>query len=102
MASSGNFCTFNPLPYSTNFRTGLSNVYNGVTGAGNTQSNPGNNCTGFGTMALTSGKKWYMDQKYLEPSKRKILLERANRQKRELWEFLDFNTSFSFAIVYLE
>ena len=61
MASSGNFCTFNPLPYSTNFRTGLSNVYNGVTGAGNTQSNPGNNCTGFGTMALTSGKKWYME-----------------------------------------
>jgi hypothetical protein len=61
MASSGNFCIFNRLPYSTNFRTGLGNTYNGVIGAGNTQSYPGNNCTGFGTMALTTGKKWYME-----------------------------------------
>ena len=62
MASSGNFCTYNPLPYSTNFRVGLyTNTYNSVKNAGNTLSNPGNNCTGFGTMALTSGKKWYME-----------------------------------------
>ena len=62
MASSGNFCIYNPLPYSTYFRTGLySNAYNGVTNAGNTCANPGNACTGFGTMALTSGKKWYME-----------------------------------------
>ena len=53
MASSGNFCTYNPLPYSTSFRSNL--------GKGNLFSNPGNNCMGFGTMALTSGKKWYME-----------------------------------------
>ena len=53
MASSGNFCTLNPLPYSTSFRSNL--------GKGNLFSNPGNNCMGFGTMALTSGKKWYME-----------------------------------------
>ena len=53
MASSGNFCTYNPLPYSTSFRSNL--------GKGNLYSNPGNNCMGFGTMALTSGKKWYME-----------------------------------------
>ena len=54
MASSGNFCTLNPLPYSTNFR-------NGGLGKGNLYANPGGNCMGFGTMALTSGKKWYME-----------------------------------------
>jgi len=53
MASSGNFCTLNRLPYSTSFRSNL--------GKGNLFSNPGNNCMGFGTMALTSGKKWYME-----------------------------------------
>jgi len=53
MASSGNFCVLNPLPYSTYFRSNL--------GKGNLFSNPGNNCMGFGTMALTSGKKWYME-----------------------------------------
>ena len=61
MASSGNFCTYNRLPYSTQFRVGLGNLYNGVRTAGNTLSNPGQNCTGFGTMALTTGKKWYME-----------------------------------------
>lgn len=53
MASSGNFCTLNRLPYSTRFRSNL--------GKGNLYSNPGNNCMGFGTMALTTGKKWYME-----------------------------------------
>jgi len=53
MASSGNFCTLNRLPYSTSFRSNLDK--------GNLFSNPGNNCMGFGTMALTSGKKWYME-----------------------------------------
>ena len=62
MASSGNFCVYNGLPYSSNFRTGLySNSYSGVTNSGNTLSYPGNNCMGFGTMALTTGKKWYME-----------------------------------------
>ena len=53
MASSGNFCVLNYLPYSTSFRSNLSKGY--------LFSNPGNNCTGFGTMALTTGKKWYME-----------------------------------------
>ena len=62
MASSGNFCVYNGLPYSTSFRTGLyNNSYSGVTNSGNTLSYPGNNCMGFGTMALTTGKKWYME-----------------------------------------
>jgi hypothetical protein len=50
-----NFATLNPLPYSTNFRNNLGN--------GNLYSNPGGNCMGFGTIALTTGKKWYMEGK---------------------------------------
>jgi hypothetical protein len=47
------FATYNPLPNSSSFRANLSN--------GNLYNNPGNNCTGFGTIALTTGKKWYME-----------------------------------------
>ena len=55
MASSGNFATWNRLVYSTNFRSGMSPSY------GNTRSNPGNACIGFSTMAMTTGKKWYIE-----------------------------------------
>ena len=53
MASSGNFCTWNAIMAASNF-TGTLTV-------GNTKSQPTSDCTGFGTMAMTTGKKWYFE-----------------------------------------
>jgi len=53
MASSGNFCTWNAVMAASNFTGTLS--------IGNTKSQPTSDCTGFGTMAMTTGKKWYFE-----------------------------------------
>ena len=53
MASSGNFCTWNAIMAASNFTGTLS--------IGNTKSQPTSDCTGFGTMAMTTGKKWYFE-----------------------------------------
>ena len=53
MAASGNFCTWNAIMAASNF-TGTLTV-------GNTKSQPTSDCTGFGTMAMTTGKKWYFE-----------------------------------------
>ncbi len=92
MASSGNFCTLNPLPYSTSFRSNL--------GKGNLFSNPGNNCMGFGTMALTSGKKWYMEgiaQNAYNTTMGIFELNDANMIQNSLNTFYYNNTSYKSA-----
>jgi hypothetical protein len=53
MASSGNFCVWNAVMAASNFTGTLS--------IGNTKSQPTSDCTGFGTMAMTTGKKWYFE-----------------------------------------
>ena len=53
MASSGNFCVWNAVMGASNFTGTLS--------IGNTKSQPTSDCTGFGTMAMTTGKKWYFE-----------------------------------------
>ena len=92
MASSGNFCTLNRLPYSTNFRSNL--------GKGNLYSNPGNNCMGFGTMALTTGKKWYMEgiaQNAYNTTMGIFELNDANTIQNSLNAFYYNNTSYKSA-----
>ena len=53
MASSGNFCVWNAVMAASNFTGTLS--------IGNTKSQPTSDCVGFGTMAMTTGKKWYFE-----------------------------------------
>jgi hypothetical protein len=92
MASSGNFCILNRLPYSTNFRSNL--------GKGNLYSNPGNNCMGFGTMALTTGKKWYMEgiaQNAYNTTMGIFELNDANTIQNSLNTFYYNNTSYKSA-----
>ena len=62
MASSGNFCTWNAVMAASNF-TGTLTV-------GNTKSQPTSDCTGFGTMAMTTGKKWYFEARNCSAPKR--------------------------------